>query len=129
MKKMICALAVLWLLAAPRAALAVDCNSDALTTADMRECVHAEYDLADKELNAAYKKAMAAVKASATPEFKDKLVAAQRAWIEFRDKDCAFDAALFEGGTMYGILYTACLTDRTNTRTRELLGYADAWTM
>ncbi|NIA52950.1 DUF1311 domain-containing protein [Massilia sp. TW-1] len=31
----------------------------------------------------------------------DKLVAAQRAWIAFRDRDCDFAASDVEGGSMH----------------------------
>lgn len=109
-----------------RSAGSLDCDN-AVTTVDMKQCAQNEYDKADKELNDAYKKVMAAVKASGNPKAKDKLVAAQRAWIDFRDKDCAFEASVFEGGTMYGLIYTSCLTDHTEKRTKELLSFIDMW--
>jgi uncharacterized protein YecT (DUF1311 family) len=109
-----------------RSAGSLDCDN-ANTTVDMKQCAQIEYDKADKELNDAYKKVMTAVKASGNPKAKDKLVAAQRAWIDFRDKDCAFEASVFEGGTIYGLIYTGCLTTRTQTRTQELLSFVDMW--
>jgi hypothetical protein len=59
----------------------------------------------DAALNAAYKTLMAKLDAPAQARLRD----AQRAWIAFRDKECAFRAT-----------DSACVADLTRTRTQEL---------
>lgn len=68
---------------------------------------NAEFEYADKKLNIIYRKIMF----SLNDVEKNKLRRAQRAWIVFRDLDCAwaFDAEPID-----------CMIDRTDNRTREL---------
>ncbi|MCX7635815.1 MAG: lysozyme inhibitor LprI family protein, partial [Syntrophales bacterium] len=66
-----------------------------------------------------YKLAMASCDAPG----KEKLRKAQRAWIKYRDSCCEAEASLFEGGTMYGLVYTNCMIDLTIERTKRLRVY------
>jgi len=95
----------------------VDCNK-ATTQIDLDMCANKDYGAADKLLNDTYKKVVAAQEGDTA-----KLKAAQRAWIAFRDAECTFEVAENEGGTIYPMVYTMCLTKLTKTRTAELNSY------
>ena len=94
----------------------VDC-SKAMTQMDMDFCAGKDYQAADKKLNDVYRKV------SADEEGKDKLKAAQRAWIVFRDAECTFETAASEGGSIQPMEYSMCLTKLTKARTKELSAY------
>lgn len=106
----------------------VDC-SNAQTQADMTNCAGQDFEKADKELNAVYKKAMASQvaldkqSAEISPEYVGAVKAlrkAQRAWIDYRDGHCegvSYEAA---GGTMQPMLELGCKADLTNKRVKEL---------
>ncbi len=82
------------------------------------DCVSAELKIQDQALNTAYRKAAADL----TPGQKAKLVAAQRAWIAFRDADCASmeDEAW---GSLSRTQANLCVLRRTVERTIELEDY------
>lgn len=44
------------------------------------------------------------------------LVAAQRAWIAFRDAECKFAASGVQGGSAYPTIYSTCLAELTQKR-------------
>ncbi len=106
----------------------VDCDN-AMTQMDMNICAHRDYETADAELNAVYKKAMAAVQAM-DAEYKemgehyvgavDALKRAQRAWIGYRDGQCELAGFGARGGSMEPMLVSGCLADLTQKRTAEL---------
>ena len=54
---------------------------------------------------------------------KQLLVAAQKAWIAFRDAECAFAVSSSEGGSIYPMEYSLCLEDQTKKRIKELQAY------
>ena len=54
---------------------------------------------------------------------KTLLVAAQKAWIGFRDAECAFAVSSTEGGTIYPMEFTLCEQDLTEKRTAALKAY------
>ncbi|MEL6167958.1 MAG: lysozyme inhibitor LprI family protein [Pseudomonadota bacterium] len=99
------------------------------TTLGMALCNHAERMAWDRILNAEYRetlgwaRAMDADEAVSFPEFakrEENLRAAQRAWIAFRDAECALDYAVWGAGSMRHIAGTACLARLTAERTLEL---------
>lgn len=71
---------------------------------------------ADAELNAVYKRVMAKQDA----EGKKKLVAAQRAWVVFRDAQARFDADEMRGGSAEPLLYYGSRARLTRERTAVL---------
>ena len=78
-------------------------------------CITAETTLQDAALNAAYQKSMGQL---AAPQ-QATLVTAERAWIAFRDADCAAQGN--QGlGTLQGTLQAQCVLNRTIIRTIEL---------
>jgi len=85
------------------------------TTMDMLDCMGTETKLQDGRLNKAYKEAMAQLH----PERKKQLQQAQRAWIGYRDANCAFYADP-DGGTMARVIASDCFMSATATRAKEL---------
>ncbi|MFP4299076.1 MAG: lysozyme inhibitor LprI family protein [Spirulinaceae cyanobacterium] len=99
----------------------VDCNN-AQTQADMNYCAALDAQEADDKLNEVYQELRAAI----TNETQEKrLIAAQQAWIPFRDSDCEFYQRRYDGGSIMPLMYSACIADRTRQRTKELEIYLD----
>lgn len=92
------------------------------TTMGMIECGAAELKVQDARLNRAYQ---AAQKRMEKPRQKAALQKAQRAWITFRDADCAsyLDA---DWGSLARIEANSCVVDRTIQRADELEAYRQA---
>ncbi|MGA0542797.1 lysozyme inhibitor LprI family protein [Neotabrizicola sp. VNH66] len=111
-------------LALPAAAQEVDC-ANAMAQMELNYCAEQDWVAADDALNAAYKEAMALLRAydkenpSDFPE-ADRLQKAQRAWITYRDLAC--DAAGFpmRGGSAEPLLIYGCLAHLTEQRTEDL---------
>ncbi|SLN58196.1 lysozyme inhibitor LprI family protein [Pseudooctadecabacter jejudonensis] len=107
----------------------METEDDGFSTVGMMFCTLAEYHAWDAELNAAYQAARAdmaqldAQEQELFAEFAtraDSLRTAQRAWITFRDAECALAYALWGAGSMRQIAGASCLLDMTATRTVEL---------
>lgn len=87
------------------------------TTYGILKCGDAEIEFQDARLNKAYKADMADLADS--PEVKAALLKAQRAWIAFRDADCATVQEL-SGGTIAPIYVQNCYLKHTARRAQEL---------
>ncbi|CDX41141.1 conserved exported hypothetical protein [Mesorhizobium sp. SOD10] len=104
------------LLATPTAhAAAIDCAA-AKTQADLATCTAANAASADAGLNAVYK---ALAGRLAPPDLK-RLRDAQRAWIPFRDKECAFRTQPYADGSVYATLVETCKAELTKARLAQL---------
>lgn len=97
-----------------------NCNNPQ-TTLEMRMCANESYGKADDKLNQVYQQLKPKLPAS----HQKKLVAAQLAWIQFRDKNCAFEGAFAEGGTLQPVLELNCLADVTEQRVKDLERYLE----
>ena len=97
------------------AAFSQDC-SEAETTYDIKICLSKELDKHDADLNQQYKLCMKKLDKVA----QNKLRAAQKAWISFRDADCEFQADENRGGTLEGVSNLSCLSSKTKTRADEI---------
>ena len=104
----------------PLAHAAVDC-ANASDQATMNQCAGQEFKSTDKELNAMYQQIIGRLKDN--PDRKKLLVGAQRAWIGFRDTECKFSASGVEGGSVYPLIYSNCLTAVTKARIEALKQY------
>ena len=51
---------------------------------------------------------------------REELRAAQRAWVTFRDAQCRFETAAWEGGSARAMINAACLSVMTVERTKQL---------
>lgn len=99
------------------------------TTIGMSMCMQTETELWDGVLNAEYRetmdfmKAMDADEAESFPEFAvraETLRDAQRAWIAFRDAECALAYAQWGAGSMRHIAGSECMMRMTAERALEL---------
>ncbi|WP_431300045.1 lysozyme inhibitor LprI family protein [Tabrizicola sp. BL-A-41-H6] len=112
-------------LAAPVAGQEVDCTA-AITQMEMNYCAEQDWSKADTGLNQAYQMAMADLKQALAerPEDLTKettlLRDAQRAWIAFRDANCAVAGYPMRGGSAEPLLIYACLRGMTLARTEDL---------
>ncbi|MBD0415148.1 lysozyme inhibitor LprI family protein [Oryzicola mucosus] len=95
---------------------------------ELENCLNKALATADATLNDTYKKAEAAITADSDASAEDKktwlgnLVAAQRAWVAFRDANCKFDliAAEWNSGSGTTSAQQACVLAATLARTTEL---------
>ena len=71
---------------------------------------------ADAKLNQAYKDLVGRNDAKTNK----LLQTAQRAWIAFRDAECAYTTADSEGGSIHPMEVSQCLTGLTNDRIKQL---------
>jgi len=94
------------------------CNPSG-TTLEMKQCAADEYKIADQKLNQVYQKLISQLKG----EQKKRLIDAEVAWINFRDKSCNFQSADALGGTLEGLIYANCLVRMTNDRTTYFENY------
>jgi uncharacterized protein YecT (DUF1311 family) len=86
------------------------------TTVGMSVCALTEAEAWDQVLNETY----AALLKTAPPESAAMLRAAQRAWVAFRDADCAQEVAIWGEGSMRQIAGAECTLARTAQRVTEL---------
>jgi uncharacterized protein YecT (DUF1311 family) len=104
----------------------VDC-ANAVTTVDLNTCAEQSLDVADKALNETYKKILADLalpdteNAAGNLKWADALKVSQRAWVAFRDADCA-KLMVHEagGGTATTGAILGCMTELTQARTKSL---------
>ena len=94
---------------------------DAATQAEMNTCAGDALARADAVLNHDYGRLRDRLKGD--PAAEKKLIAAQRAWITFRDAECVFSASTVEGGSAYGMVVAQCREHLTRKRVKELRHY------
>ena len=92
-----------------------DCREQRTQT-DINLCFAKQYKQEDKKLNQIYNSY------AKTLDKADKklLVAAQRGWVSYKEKDCELSANGYKGGSIYSQLVTQCLIEKTQVRTKEL---------
>lgn len=98
--------------------------------AGMSACAAAEAEGWDALLNETYAELVVLSKQRAAAEgeaigqapLETMLREAQRAWIAFRDTDCAHEYALWGEGSQRQVAGTVCLLERTADRVLELRG-------
>ncbi|MCZ7851559.1 lysozyme inhibitor LprI family protein [Agrobacterium salinitolerans] len=96
------------------------------TQADMTICAGKDYEKADKQLNVDYqklRKLLVERDKAADADGKgaaDALVTAQRAWVAFRDANCALSGFQARGGSMEPMLISSCLAEMSTKRADDL---------
>lgn len=110
-------LAAAMIFATPSFAFAQDNCGDKTNQTDMNICAGQAYEKADKELNAVYKQIEARLKDDA--DTTKLLVAAQKAWIGFRDAQCNFASSKVTG-SLYPFISSTCLQGQTLSRIQDL---------
>ena len=103
------------------------------TQMEMTYCAEQGYNAADKALNAQYQLARKAAKkwdvdaATEQPASDAALVAAQRAWVAYRDAHCESVGWQAHGGSMEPQLIYDCSADLTRERTAQLKELTEAF--
>jgi uncharacterized protein YecT (DUF1311 family) len=96
--------------------LSTSFNSLAQTQAEMNQTANNDFKKADAKLNKFYKQVMKIL----NEKEKKLMVLAQKDWVKFRDSHCKFEIEQYDGGSIQPLLYSTCLTDRTNDRIEDL---------
>jgi uncharacterized protein YecT (DUF1311 family) len=109
-------LLVLLLAAAPAHAQMAICATKQ-TQADMNACADAAYKKDDAAMNQVYDQLTARL---TDTQVKAQLVDAERAWIAYRDKFCAFQASGTAGGSIHPLIVSQCLDEKTAVHSAEL---------
>ena len=88
------------------------------TQFDLNVCSFRDYLRADTELNISW----GAIKQRLAGGRKDyaTMLAGQKAWLAYRDKQCQFWGDWYEGGSIAPLVVNSCLTDITKVRSKEL---------
>ena len=94
------------------------CNSArSQSQPELNDASWAAYQRADARLNATYKKLLAKL----DDEGRKKLIAAERAWLAYRDAQADFDAdAAARGGSMEPLEYNESCLELTEARIKQL---------
>ena len=87
------------------------------TTRDLDQCYNRVYQRADAELNTLYRQLADRL---ADPSEREFLQQAEQAWMQYRDKQCAFETAGTRAGTIHPIEVSICLTAKTQAHIEEL---------
>jgi uncharacterized protein YecT (DUF1311 family) len=88
----------------------------------MKQCVAAAFRDADKLLNRTYQGMSKEWIGDdiGSSERKKRLIAAQRAWVAFRDAECSLQATEMLGGTGEGLIVGQCLYEMTANRVMQI---------
>lgn len=82
---------------------------------ELNRCAARARDKADAELNKLYQQLMRAADVTE----REKLRAAQLAWIKFRDAHCDYETIGNKGGSIYPMVVGFCLARVTNERVKQ----------
>ena len=97
-----------------------DCADNA-DQATMNACAAQSFEKSDKELNGLYKQIETRLADEA--DAKRLLVAAQRAWIAFRDAECKFSSSAVAQGSAYPMVAAQCRDKLTKDRIGDFKTY------
>jgi len=104
----------------------------AKTQQDMNQCSGEQYSKADAHLNSLYAKLMGLLEKDLAKNANDaeqraynelaiqKLKAAEKAWIQYRDLHCDAARHQFEGGSISPMIWADCMASATEHRIDEL---------
>lgn len=102
---------------------------DPVAQQEMNWCAAQEFEKADAALNVQWKSTVAGMKTRDAewdfshddrPGYFDTLLAAQRAWLAYRDTQCASEGYWARGGSLESLLVSTCKTRLTVERTQQL---------
>lgn len=113
----VCALIATGAMAGGKSYKENDCNRLTVQM-ELNECAGANYDAADKALNALYRRVMSMqTDSNARARLRDS----ERAWIASRDKNCNDEVGpQEEGGSIWSMEMSNCLQKKTDERIRTL---------
>jgi len=96
----------------------LDCNPNG-NQQQMNDCAVRDFRAADAALNIRYGEVMKTL----SPQMRVALRNEQRTWLKGRDPACKRAAKASEGGSIWPLVFNACLEKSTRKRTAEL----DRW--
>ena len=120
-------LATLLALAAAAQDPEIDCDN-AMAQFELNACAYKEYERADAAMNAQWKVTAAHMKEidadfdrsqDNRPGYFDTLLAAQRAWLTYRDQHCASEGYTMRGGSAEPMVISGCQTQLTDARSKQ----------
>jgi len=97
------------------------CDPADQTQSGLNICAAEEYRLEDAKLNKTYREILRLL--ADDGEGRKLLQISQRAWIAFRDAECAFANGPNKGGSIYPLVMGQCLTALTKARNEQLGAY------
>jgi uncharacterized protein YecT (DUF1311 family) len=92
---------------------------DPQTNRDMIECGSKAFKEADQKVNQLYK----TLQARMGEKQKKRLASSQQNWVKFRDSACAFEAGMYESGSLEPPTRINCYARMATQRVRDL----DTW--
>ena len=116
------------------AAAALNCGNP-ITQADISQCAYADYLAADAELNRQWAITSRAMRRmdqgrdtsyDKRPGYFTALLAAQRAWLRFRDAHCVSQGYQMRGGSGEGMVVSLCRETLTRSRIDQLRKTAES---
>ncbi|CAH0188474.1 hypothetical protein SRABI118_01430 [Massilia sp. Bi118] len=112
--------------ASAASAAALDCKN-AMSTPDMNECAAIELKGVEAKLNEVYRQTLKTLDAEGkeSVEAKQKLITAQRAWVKFREADCAAVYQRNAGGTIRTLMHIGCMQGHAETRMKALKEFVE----
>ena len=100
----------------PRVRQRRDPCPNALTQRQIDQCASEQFKKADSQLNKVYNRILGTINSSD----RANLVAAQRAWLGYRDSNCKAERQ-FHGGSIAPTVEAFCLQDISEARSKELI--------
>lgn len=102
----------------------------AQTQAQMNQQAAAVYKQADAQMTQAWRVLYADMKKRDAADgsrgggfgYAASALASQRAWLQFRDKQCVLESGEFAGGSLQPMAQAQCLAKVTRARTQQLKG-------
>jgi uncharacterized protein YecT (DUF1311 family) len=118
---------LLTLLLAAASAVAPGCNSPR-SQAEMNRCSAIEYTSTDTAMTRQWRTTYAYMKGRDAADrsrgggfgYAAALLDSQRAWIQFRDRECAIEGGQYAGGSIQPMTQARCKTRLTRERTTQL---------
>ena len=111
----------------------VDCSKHPVVQYEATLCAWRDYKVADSKLNAQWKLTLQLARRKdarftelpapardSRPSYSVVLANSQRAWLKFRDTQCASEGYYGRGGTIEPMLVNMCLARMTRERTAQL---------
>jgi uncharacterized protein YecT (DUF1311 family) len=119
--------AIMLAVAGPALAQDIPGCENATSNIELGMCTSNAYQAADKELNDLWPKVLKYIDgqgeympADALQKWKETIIAAQKAWVTFKESDCAAVEYEWWGGSGAGQAQTACLYAHTAARVEDL---------
>jgi uncharacterized protein YecT (DUF1311 family) len=100
-------------------AQAPDCKN-AMTTLEMNACAAADEKVVEAKLNEVYQRVLKSYGDQEHAAARSKLIAAQRAWVKFREADCDAVLEKWAGGSIRTQMYIGCMQNHAERRIKDL---------